>query len=222
MTARKIVGRLPRGSGSALRQSELVKACHKIIARRGLTGITLNDVAAEAGCSYGVIAFHFKTKDRLLLATLEAMLSDYEALWPGPPETSIAPEQAAGELVAMIEADFHFRTATAGRLAVWAAFWAETPRVPAYRKACNALKQRYNVIVARLVQCLVDESGAPMDACLIADGLNALIDGWWIRNLVAGKCGPAERQRGKAACTIYLAKLFPSRFNPMPRLRNAA
>jgi TetR/AcrR family transcriptional repressor of bet genes len=221
LTAQKVIRGVPRALRRALRRSELVEACRKIIARRGLTGITLNDVAAEAGCSYGVIAFHFQTKDHLLLATLEAMLGDYEALWSAP-ETLIAPDQAAAELVAMIEADFHPRTATAGRLAVWAAFWAETPRVPAYRKACNTVKQRYNAIVARLVQRLVDENGAALDATLIAEGLNALIDGWWIRNLVAGSCGPAERQRGKAACTTYLAGFFPAHFTAPLRLVDAA
>ncbi len=55
---------------SQARQQQLLAAALTVVARRGLSGITVNDIADEAGCSYGVIAFHFKTKERLLLEAL--------------------------------------------------------------------------------------------------------------------------------------------------------
>lgn len=201
----------PRGARSLWRQTELIKACGKVIARRGLSGMTLNDVAAEAECSYGVIAFHFQTKHLLLLATLDATLRDYETLWPEPDAGGDA-ATAAHDLAAMIEADFHVRTASADRIAVWAAFWAETPRNAAYRHRCNAVKRRYNAIVSRLIRLLISQNGFRFDAALVAEGLNALIDGWWIRSLVAGTAGPAGRRRGAAACYTYLAAFFPTAF----------
>jgi AcrR family transcriptional regulator len=202
---------MPRATRRLLRRAELIEACRKVIARHGLSGMTLNAVAAEAGCSYGVIAFHFQTKDQLLLATLDATLHDYETLWPEPDAAGDA-AAAARDLAAMIEADFHVRTASRDRIAVWAAFWAETPRIPAYRSRCNAVKRRYNATVTRLVAVLAAQGGLWLDAGLIAEGLNAMIDGWWIRSLVAGATGPAERRRGAAACYIYLAAFFPAAF----------
>ncbi|HXQ42401.1 MAG TPA: TetR family transcriptional regulator, partial [Candidatus Udaeobacter sp.] len=49
-----------------------------MIARKGITGITLSQIASEAGCSYGVVSFHYKSKDRLLLAALNALLENYD------------------------------------------------------------------------------------------------------------------------------------------------
>ena len=45
------------------RRLSLLEATLRVIARKGLIGVTMSDIASEAGCAYGVVAFHFKSKE---------------------------------------------------------------------------------------------------------------------------------------------------------------
>ncbi|SNB66584.1 transcriptional regulator, TetR family [Arboricoccus pini] len=202
---------MPRAVRSSVRRQELLDASLTVIARKGISGLTLADVAAEAGCSQGIINFHFCTKEQLLLAALDATLADYEDLWLERPEVT-EPATAAAEIRAMIRADFHPRVASRNRIAIWVAFWAETPRVGAYRDRCAALKQRYRQAVTNLLTVLVRAQEAKADPAVIAESLNALIDGWCIHALVTGKIGASDRERGMLACFTLLAQFFPAIF----------
>ena len=53
------------------RRSEIVQTTWRIIARRGLDGATLREVAAEAGYANGAIKPYFATKSSLLEATFQ-------------------------------------------------------------------------------------------------------------------------------------------------------
>jgi len=54
------------------RRGDLARAAARVVARIGLEGVTLQAVAAEAGCSAGSIAHYFRTKDDLLVHALRA------------------------------------------------------------------------------------------------------------------------------------------------------
>jgi len=72
---------MPRGSfdRSARRAStraSLLEAAARVYARRGFSGATLNEVAAEAGFTKGAVYDHFGSKENLLLALWEEYLAD--------------------------------------------------------------------------------------------------------------------------------------------------
>ncbi|RLA33746.1 MAG: TetR family transcriptional regulator, partial [Gammaproteobacteria bacterium] len=48
------------------RQQQLLDATITCISNKGLGGMTLADVASEAGLSQGIVNLHFKSKDNLL------------------------------------------------------------------------------------------------------------------------------------------------------------
>jgi AcrR family transcriptional regulator len=52
------------------REIALVRSTYRVIARQGVRRLSLQNVADEAGVSKGLILYHFKTKDRLLLTTM--------------------------------------------------------------------------------------------------------------------------------------------------------
>jgi AcrR family transcriptional regulator len=52
------------------RRGDLAKAAARVIARIGLEGVTVQAVAAEAGCSAGSLAHYFRNKDELLVHAL--------------------------------------------------------------------------------------------------------------------------------------------------------
>ena len=192
----------------AERQEQLLAATVTVIARKGLSGITMNDIAVEAGCSYGVVAFHFKSKERLLLAALDMLVREYEVLW----EKILAPNTAtvAQRLQLMIDLDFDKRIAKPKNLAVWMAFWAETSRVAAYR--CGELKRRSLTSIGELVAALTEEKHLDLPAAQIAFGLYALSDGCWTFNHVTGETGPAQREASRRLCYAYMAGFFPDEF----------
>jgi len=55
------------------RRGDLARAAARVVARIGLEGVTIQAVAAEAGCSAGSIAHYFRTKDDLLVHALRAV-----------------------------------------------------------------------------------------------------------------------------------------------------
>lgn len=201
-----------RADQSAKRRRQLLLATINVIARKGLSGITMNDIAKEARCSYGVVAFHFKTKQRMLLAALDHLGDEYGALW----ERTIAQASAstAERLGLMIGIDFDYRVAKPKHLAVWLAFWAEASRVSAYRKRCGELKQRSLKTTVDLVRALAAERGAPVDVDAVARSLYLLSDGCWIYSHVTGEAGPAERERYRHLCFTFLTMVFPQDFTP--------
>ncbi|MFD9896083.1 TetR/AcrR family transcriptional regulator [Amycolatopsis sp. NPDC059027] len=53
------------------RRSQIAEALQRLTTRRGLEGVSLRQVAAEAGMSMGLVQHYFKNKDEMLLYALE-------------------------------------------------------------------------------------------------------------------------------------------------------
>src|SRR3954462_2722028 len=61
------IKRPPRGAG----RGALLKAAIRVGAHRGLRGLTLRSVAAEAGVSHGLVRHHFGSRQQLVDEALE-------------------------------------------------------------------------------------------------------------------------------------------------------
>ena len=59
----------------AARREQILNAAFAVAAREGLDGTTMLRIAASAGLSPGLVAFHFKSKRLLLLALLDSLLA---------------------------------------------------------------------------------------------------------------------------------------------------
>ncbi|BBG01339.1 MULTISPECIES: TetR/AcrR family transcriptional regulator [Pseudonocardia] len=57
------------------RRTAIIQAVWQVIARRGMGAVSMRTVAAEAGVSVGRIQYWFPSKDELVRAGLEAMLT---------------------------------------------------------------------------------------------------------------------------------------------------
>lgn len=60
---------MPKIVDHTRRKRELIDSAWRVIARRGVTGATMRDIAAEAGFSNGALKPYFSTKHELLNAT---------------------------------------------------------------------------------------------------------------------------------------------------------
>lgn len=190
------------------RRRSLLDAAAKVIARKGLTGITMNDIAQEAGCSYGVAAFHFKSKDGLIQAALDHLVAEYDTALNRPGAENETP---ADRLKAMVLLDFDAKISNAEHVAVWSAFWAESARNADYRRRLVELKARYHAFVKAEVVALAKARKLKVDAGVIASTLNAIVDGFWIANQVQAS-GILGQKQARHACFLYLRSIFPEDF----------
>lgn len=53
------------------RRQQIITAASRLLARKGWSATTFADICKEAGISNGVLTYHFKDKDEILLAVLE-------------------------------------------------------------------------------------------------------------------------------------------------------
>ena len=129
MTGTQEVMVLAKRSGKPNRRSEILKAAQKLMATKGLTGVTTREISREVGCSEGALYVHFKGRLELLLAMLEeslpTMLQLLQAL-----QDSVGRGSAQGNLVQALDGIFKFHQrvipATAG-------LFAEPELLAAYR-----------------------------------------------------------------------------------------
>jgi TetR/AcrR family transcriptional repressor of bet genes len=200
-----------------IRRKQLIDATIRAIGRFGYTSTTLTHVAGEAGLSPGIVNFYFKSKDQLLLATLEQIAEEYSAFWQAAmSKGKVAP--AAG-LEAMIEADFHASVCNPEKISIWYAFWAEAGNNPAYQGLVQRLETDYTVQTIELCNRIITEGGYGIDARTVAVGLNAMIDGLWFDCLMEPKV--FNRNDAKRVCRSYLAAVFPAHFAGGPKRMRA-
>lgn len=62
---------VPKQVDHAERRVKIAEALQRLTATRGLEGVSLRHVAAEAGMSMGLVQHYFKTKDEMLLFAVE-------------------------------------------------------------------------------------------------------------------------------------------------------
>ena len=58
------------------RREELTLATMRCIVKKGYTHVTIEDICKEVGMSRGIVSYHFKNKEELLVSVLEKMIDD--------------------------------------------------------------------------------------------------------------------------------------------------
>jgi len=178
-------------------QARIIEAVIDTIAARGLSGTTLASVAEEAGVSQGVLVFHFKSKEGLLIETLRRLSAEYRAAW----EPALETEDPLEQVVGLLRADFSPPVCTHRKLALWFAFWGEAAAQPLFSEICEeAERSRYAAMEAacrRLVEAVRGETeggeteggetGRGPDPALLAASLDAMTDGLWLQLHIYGR-----------------------------------
>lgn len=186
-------GRMPRVVDHEERRWEIVFALWLVIAQHGIEGVSLRQVAAEAGVSMGRIQHYFGTKDALVLAGCTALV---QSAYGGYQETAdSAPRDRLLHVVSQqIPQD------DAGRMgvSVWYAYVAKSISHAAVRQVLAEARRGAEEECVRLIRADVGgrgdagAEGAADDAALTrARRLLALSDGLTLRVLV-GDLSPAE------------------------------
>lgn len=200
-----------RKASKEMRQLQLIEATIDSLARRGYSETTLADVADGAGLSRGIVNFHFESKEKLLVATLQYMSEEYASHWRAALEK--AGEKPAEQLTALVDADFHRVICNKRKLAAWCAFWGEAKSRPTYQALCGSRDEAYQDVLANLCGALIEEGGYDLNARVAATALDALLEGLWLR-LMMGSSG-ISRPTARRSAIAFLACMFPKHY-PRP------
>src|SRR5262245_15847698 len=93
-----------RKASKEVRRLQLIEATIDSLAKRGYSDTTMADVADGAGLSRGIVNFHFESKEKLLVATLQHMYDEYAAHWRAALRK--AGDDPADQLRAFVVSDF--------------------------------------------------------------------------------------------------------------------
>ncbi len=189
-----------------VRREQLINATMKCIAEHGLSGVTLARVTSEADLSLGIANLHFDSKEKLLLATLEQVTTEYsqghDDILTDDSYTSIS-----DKLDALLAFDFSARVMTRPKLAVWFAFLGEATTRPIYQKVYSSQDRKAQELLATLFRLAVDEGGYPIDPGILASGYTSLVDGLWLNVLLSPR--KLNRKKAKTVARQFLAAALP-------------
>lgn len=199
----------PRRTASReTRRRQLIDATMKCIARKGMSNVTLGDVAKEAGLSQGIVNLHFESKDNLLTETLRTLANEYREQFEATLEK--AGPRPADALLALMKMDLRPKLLDRQKLAIWFAFWGEVKSVPTYRKICDEYDRYYDSVVLRLCRDIIAEGDYDVDPAAATEALTSLTNGLWLSCLIS----PQEFDRDTAwnAIFSYLVNVFPKHY----------
>ena len=191
-----------------VRRAAIVQAAIRCLDKGGASHLTTTSVMNEAKVSRGLVNFHFESKEQLLLATLQMLMDEYSSSWKRA-VAEAGPDPAA-QLLAMIKNDFRPEICNRPKAAVWFAFRGETKARPTYLEVCTRADNEYDETINRLMSALVADGGAPVDARLVASGVQSMVEGFWIDCLMYPQS--FDRDKALAAVRQYLAVALPRHF----------
>jgi AcrR family transcriptional regulator len=178
---------VPRLVDHSERRHELAAAAARVIARSGVAGATLREVAAEAGWTTGALTHHFTGKRELLRFTLEASL---EGRWARrQARRSLSPAEALrATLVDALPTD----DASTLHWTVTMAFCAQASGDPELAITQRDAYREFRTDVAALVSAADIAHGEA--AITEAERLIALLDGVALQALFDPETWPPSRQ----------------------------
>jgi len=182
---------MPKLGMEPIRKAALVKATITEIGRVGSLDVTVSQIARRAGMSAALAHHYFGSKEEMFLAAMRHVLTLYGAEVRGALALAEGPE---GRVRAVLAASFspaNFRREAVG---AWLNFWVLAQTVPEAKRLLAIYQRRLR---SNLLAGLRPLAGARAGA--VADGLGALIDGLYLREVL--KSGPPD---GRAAVQVAL------------------
>lgn len=185
---------MPKVGMEPIRKDALVKATISEIGRAGSLDVTVSQIARRAGMSPALAHHYFGSKEEMFLAAMRHILTLYGAEVRGALATAHGPE---ARLRAILSASFSPGNFRREAVSAWLNFWVLAQTVPQARRLLAIYQRRLR---SNLLSCLVPLAGSKAPA--LADGLGALIDGLYLREVL--KSGAPDGVAAVDAALNYL------------------
>ena len=206
-----------RKASRAFRRQQLIDATIDSLAKRGYSDTTLADVAEGAGLSRGIVNFHFESKEKLLIETLNYLSQEYADHWAASLQK--AGDDPAAKLWALVSADFDRKICTRRKLAAWCAFWGEAKSRPTYQALCGQNDQDYNDEFVAICTELKEDGGYDLDPFNMAAAICAMMEGLWLRLMFSDD---VSREKALACARDFIVRAFDRHFTAAGPIRKEA
>lgn len=185
---------MPKVGMEPIRKAALVKATIVEIGRAGSLDVTVSQIAKRAGMSSALAHHYFGSKEEIFLAAMRHILSLYGAEVRGALHLATGPQE---RLQAILQASFspaNFRREAVG---AWLNFWVMAQTVPEAKRLVAVYQRR---LKSNLLAALRPLAGERADS--VAEGLGALIDGLYLREVL--KSGAPNGAAAVATAMAFL------------------
>jgi TetR/AcrR family transcriptional repressor of bet genes len=185
---------MPKLGMEPIRKAALVKATITEIGRVGSLDVTVSQIAKRAGMSSALAHHYFGSKEEIFLAAMRHVLTLYGAEVRGALAVATGPR---GRIEAILRASFspsNFRREAVG---AWLNFYVLAQTVPEAKRLLAIYQRRLRSnLLADLRPLCGDRAPA------VAEGLGALIDGLYLREVL--KSGAPDARAAVATALAYL------------------
>jgi TetR/AcrR family transcriptional regulator, transcriptional repressor of bet genes len=185
---------MPKLGMEPIRKAALVKATIVEIGRVGSLDVTVSQIAKRAGMSSALAHHYFGSKEEMFLAAMRHILTLYGAEVRGALTLAQGPEQRLHAVLAASFSPANFRREAVG---AWLNFWVLAQSVPEAKRLLAVYQRRLR---SNLLAGLRPLAGARAET--VANGLGALIDGLYLREVL--KSGPPDGRAAVATALAYL------------------
>ena len=187
---------------------KLISSTIKNLSKKGINELTMQDVSKGAGLSQGIVNFHFKSKELLLIETLRFISNEY--LHSFQKSIAKAGNDPRKKIVGIIENDFSKKICTIEKVAVWFTFFSEIKYKPAYRQICKERDLYYQSVTENIFSELIKKEKIKLSQKNLARGFQALIMGLWLDQLEDPDT--FNRMQSKKICFEFIKSNFPKQF----------
>ena len=159
---------MPRVVDHELRRDQIIRATRAVLARDGVDGATMRNIARQARCSTGRITHYFADKDELMIAVLRSIhLSSRQRM------DSVL-EDGDNRLERVINATMPLDDERRDEWAIWVTFWAHAVQNDTLQTELSVRYADWTALLAGLLGTDPDNTAVTMLVALI-DGLGTRI-----------------------------------------------
>ena len=193
------------GEALAPKQAHLIRSAYRVMGEKGMNGLSLQDVADEAGVSKAILPYYFESKENLILLTMRWVL----ARVAGRIREAIAETSSAEEKVsAMIDAIFVSPESNRRFYLVFFDFLGYAARNHRFADVSATFHEICNGLYAEVIR-VGQEEGVfqKVDAEEAATVVRSLVDGLftqWVQDRDWKNSHQKYRESCKRSVLIYL------------------
>ena len=187
---------------------KLISSAIKSISEKGISETTMSDVSQGAGLSQGIVNFHFKSKELLLIETLKFISNEYLQSFQNCLKKSGS--NPCKRIIAIVNNDFSKKICSRDKIALWFTFFSEVKFKPAYHQICKERDLYYQKITEDIFRELIKLEKSTISLTNVSNGLQALVMGLWLDQLEDPDT--FKRKQAKQICFNFIKSNFPKQF----------
>ena len=150
-SSKQLASSIEKNTEISINHQKLIDATIETIAKRGLADTTISHVTKQAKVSQGYANFRFKSKENLLLSSLQFLSDEYKKSWQKIFEDENL--DPVDRLLKICENDFSKKIANRNKISVWIAFYSEVKFRPSYLSVCQKQDDIYLQQMEKLIEC---------------------------------------------------------------------